>query len=246
MWKDSFSSTSFLLPNFTSNPKYFTFGRPKVSDVTPAVKLSKKTLKFSPASSMAELLEECGNKYTILEPTERSDTFIVEDKYKTKLTLRFISPREHPFALRDIKVSNAVQRTRCMTSLLAQQGIGPELVDVMECRHYLILVTEYIENPLTSEDLEDNKLIRAVKDQIRYMHSLGIVHGNLSGDSFRYDDDKRVYVVNPDAAFFEQEYSGPFKKWVKKRFDINSLGEIMQWEEDEGYTDNLFPRKLKV
>ena len=179
---------------------------------------------------------ECIPSYTIIK-TLTNNVFLVKDEKNNKRIMK-ITPKELlPFTF-DVK--KPLQRLQKLTKFFGDLGLGPKLIDGSICGEYLVLITEYIECPLTSKDLENKTLVSAIEQQIKKMHDMGIVHGDLHGANVRYNEQHgkyNIYFIDVDTAFTFSDYEKhEFPKlWLKQGFDIESLDEIIQIEK-KNYT----------
>lgn len=180
-------------------------------------------------SGLEKAAVECIPSYTIIKQISHN-VFLVKDEKNNKRIMKVISEQLLPFPV-DIK--DPLERLQKLTERFGDLGLGPKLIDSSICGEYLVLITECIQCPLTSKDLENKTLVSAIQHQIKRMHDMGIIHGDLHRGNVRYTKQNgkyNVYFIDPDTAFtFSEYYKYKFPKSVGPYF--KSLDEFLQFED---------------
>lgn len=171
----------------------------------------------------------------------RDNVYKLRDVFepRNKYILKIILDKDHP--LYQTGVSRGSERTVCFHRLLQRYKISPKVKEYSKIEGGYAIIMSYIEKELDENIIKDPLFLKAVDSQIKKLHSLDIVHGDLHSQNIRYEKEidvktgknkYSVYIIDFDTSFFMKEwknYNFP-KKWIEYGFDMTSLEEFLEHE----------------
>lgn len=172
------------------------------------------------------------NKYTLVNKISDSVFTVLSNYDNTLGIMKIINPTSHTLTNYNI---NVIQHSLNMTKLFSDLKLGPKLLDSFTCGNNLYLITEMM-SPLKPYNYDgvlnlSPEVIEKIKAKIKYMHNLGIIHGDLHSGNI-VSKDGEYYFVDVDTAFRVCDFftlDWP-KQWIHDGFEIDDFFDFVQKE----------------